>query len=131
MDITGIILWPRSVSVILFSIALILGIALIIHSITRINSIRSLSTRIKRIEIKNDLVILSTINSTHEIRLSEIAICHKAIMGRGYRPYAYNVFINHQGTTYKIPHLKPEDYGALRQVLKSHGIDISECQARQ
>ncbi|WP_243665767.1 hypothetical protein [Vulcanisaeta sp. JCM 16159] len=50
-------------------------------------------------------------------------------MGRNFRPYAYNVFINYQGVKYEIPYLEPEDYGALRQVLKGRGMDISECTA--
>ncbi|BDR92183.1 hypothetical protein [Vulcanisaeta souniana] len=105
-------------------------LTLIIYSYTRIKSIRKAITNLRKVEIKVDSIILDTINGTYAAKPNEITICYKAITGRDFRPYAYNVFINYQGTTYQIPDLKPEDYGALRQVLKGHGIDVNECQAQ-
>ncbi len=81
-------------------------------------------------EIKNDSIILDTINGIHAAKPNEITTCYKTITGRDLRPYAYIIFINYQGTTYQIPNLKPKDYGALRQVLKGHGVSINECQVQ-
>ncbi|WP_243679026.1 hypothetical protein [Vulcanisaeta distributa] len=106
-------------------------ISLSVYSHTRIKSIRRAIANLRKVEIRGGFIVLDTINGTYTAKLNEITICHKTITGRDFRPYAYNVFINYQGTTYQIPYLKPEDYGSLKQVLKSHGIDISECQARQ
>jgi hypothetical protein len=54
-------------------------------------------------------------------------MCHKTMSVSRSRPYVYNIFIKYQGMEYEIPYLKPEDYGALKQVLKKHGKDIEQC----
>ncbi|GAB6947556.1 hypothetical protein JCM16161A_16860 [Vulcanisaeta sp. JCM 16161] len=111
------------------SIMVVTFTSLAVYSYTRIKSIRRAIANLKKVEIRDGLIILNTINGAYTAKLNEITICYKTIIGRGFRPYAYNVFINYQGITYQIPYLKPEDYGALRQALKGHGMDISECTA--
>ncbi|ADN50169.1 hypothetical protein [Vulcanisaeta distributa] len=115
---------------IITSMVLTAYLSIIIYSYTRIKSIRKAIANLKKVEIKDDSIVLETINGIYAAKPNEITICYKTITGRDLRPYAYIIFINYQGTTYQIPYLKPEDYGALRQVLKGHGVYINECQAQ-
>ncbi|MGC8607818.1 MAG: hypothetical protein ACP5GZ_12005 [Vulcanisaeta sp.] len=64
LDIAGILLWPYRPTVITFSIALVLGIVLIVHGASRINSIKSTAAGIKSIEVRNGSIVINTVNGT-------------------------------------------------------------------
>ena len=108
-------------------VILVIFIALTIHLYLHMRSIRRITACLRRVEIKGKSIILDTINGMYTAKLDEVSMCYKAILGRGFRPIAYNVFIKYQGLAYEIPELMPENFGALRQFLRGYGMDLNEC----
>ena len=112
---------------IVISIMTITFLSLIIYYYSRIRLIRKAIACLKKIEIRNGSIILNTVNGIYVAKLSEVYTCYKAIIGRNFRPSIYRVFIVYRGFVYEVPELRPEDFGALRQVLRGYGMDLNEC----
>ncbi|GAB6943514.1 hypothetical protein [Vulcanisaeta sp. JCM 14467] len=107
-----------------FLIAILL--ATIIYAYLRIRFIKRVAAFLRRVEIKEKSIILDTADGTYTTKLNEINICYRARMW-GVNPIAYNIFIRYQDLIYEIPELRPEDFGALRQVLRGYGVELNEC----
>ena len=77
------------------------------------------------VEVGNRVLTLVTVNGTYRVGLDEVLICYKVL--RFTRPGHYDVFIKYRGLVYEVPELSPEDFGALRQVLKDYGVEVNKC----
>mgnify|MGYP001773453329 CR=1 FL=1 len=119
---------PQFIGLSIRASILIAGLLLlIVYPYMYVRSVRKAIRCLRKVEIGNLSLTLSTINGVYTARLSEVIICHKAIKIWRSRSSAYNIFIIYRGLVYEIPELKPEDYGALKQILKGYGMDLNEC----
>ena len=107
------------------SIFLVLFLSIAAVSYSRMSSLRRALSCLRGVEVGNRVLTLVTVNGTYRVGLDEVLICYRVL--RFMRPGHYNVFIKYRGLVYEIPELRPEDFGALMQVLRDYGVEVNKC----
>ena len=113
------------VFLVIVSVVLAYLISLMALSYSRMSSLRRALGCLRGVEVGDRVLTLNTINGTYTAGLDEVFICYKVL--RFMRVSQYEVFIRYRDLVYEIPELRPEDFGALRQVLRDYGVEVNKC----